>query len=87
MRRDNVTNNDNGTVSSIPVYTYVFDRERSIGPETDTFLGINMPMTVSTRGGSITYISLSDNIILDFQGSFAQKLMYQIVSAVRITHQ
>lgn len=45
VRRDNVTNHDNGTVSSIPIYTYVFDRERSVGPDTDTFLGINLPMT------------------------------------------
>ena len=47
VRRENVTSHDNGTISSIPIYTYVFDRENSIGPETDRFLGVNMPMTVS----------------------------------------
>ncbi|XP_072046295.1 scavenger receptor class B member 1-like isoform X2 [Amphiura filiformis] len=45
LRRDNISNNDNGTISSIPVYTYVFNREKSIGPDTDRFLGVNMPMT------------------------------------------
>ncbi|XP_072034521.1 scavenger receptor class B member 1-like isoform X2 [Amphiura filiformis] len=45
VKRANVTSNANGTISSIPVYTYVFDREKSVGDESDTFLSINMPMT------------------------------------------
>ena len=53
VRRDNVTAHGNGTISAIPVYTYTFDPENSVGPESDTFTAMNIPMTVSTCSKSI----------------------------------
>lgn len=40
--KKNVTFNPNDTVSYRQVDTYIFDRERSVGPESDTFLTLNV---------------------------------------------
>ncbi|XP_021340282.1 lysosome membrane protein 2-like isoform X2 [Mizuhopecten yessoensis] len=40
--KDNVTFNANGTVSYREPDTYVFDRSRSVGPESDTFTTVNI---------------------------------------------
>ncbi|XP_022085951.1 scavenger receptor class B member 1-like isoform X2 [Acanthaster planci] len=43
LPRENVTFNDNGTVTSTQPYSYVFDRSQSVGDENDTFTTANMP--------------------------------------------
>ncbi|XP_060084444.1 lysosome membrane protein 2-like [Ylistrum balloti] len=40
--KNNITFNANGTVSYREPYTYVFDRSRSVGPESDTFTTVNV---------------------------------------------
>lgn len=41
--KDNITWNRNNSVSFIPKTTYVFRRDLSIGPDTDTFRTVNLP--------------------------------------------
>lgn len=42
--RLNLTFYDNGTLSFYPKYLYYFDEEKSVGPETDSFIILNMPL-------------------------------------------
>ncbi|XP_070552516.1 platelet glycoprotein 4-like [Ptychodera flava] len=44
--KHNITFNDNGTVSYAPVTKYVFIPEMSIGPESDTYTGLNAPLVI-----------------------------------------
>lgn len=40
---------DNNTVEYIQPQLFVFDREASVGPDTDTFLTLNIPYIVSDQ--------------------------------------
>ena len=47
LEKTDITWHDNGTVSYRQIQSFVFDRESSAGPETDTFLTLNIPAFVS----------------------------------------
>ncbi|XP_071481249.1 scavenger receptor class B member 1-like [Diadema antillarum] len=42
--RLNLTFYDNGTLSHRPMYYYYFDEEKSVGPDTDSMMVLNMPL-------------------------------------------
>ncbi|XP_071510540.1 lysosome membrane protein 2-like [Diadema antillarum] len=42
--KTNITYHDNGTVSYMNLKSFVFDRDMSVGPESDTFVSINGPV-------------------------------------------
>lgn len=44
LDRDNITFNDNDTVSFLVRYRYFFDESRSVGPESDTITALNAPL-------------------------------------------
>ncbi|XP_071800107.1 scavenger receptor class B member 1-like [Asterias amurensis] len=43
MHRQNLTINSNNTISNKPVYSYFFEPEMSVGPESDSFMSVNVP--------------------------------------------
>ncbi|XP_077987922.1 scavenger receptor class B member 1-like isoform X2 [Glandiceps talaboti] len=68
MPRENVTWNDNYTVTYVQPQTYIFDRSLSVGDENDTFTTINIPL-----------VTLAD-MMKDMPG-IVQKLMEDIILA------
>ncbi|XP_012936704.1 lysosome membrane protein 2 [Aplysia californica] len=49
LHKEDIKWHQNGTVSYVQPQTYFFDREASVGPDTDTFLTINVPyITIAT---------------------------------------
>ncbi|XP_072170343.1 scavenger receptor class B member 1-like [Diadema setosum] len=49
LERNNITFHDNGTLSYYLQFRYFFDRERSVGPESDTIATLNVPLMATAH--------------------------------------
>jgi hypothetical protein len=48
-KKENISwNNDLGTITYREIRSFTFDRDKSAGPQSDTFTTVNLPMIVST---------------------------------------
>ena len=54
--KENVTQNDNFTITFLNHKSYVFDLELSVGPDTEKFASLNLPVFVSSKSNTISHL-------------------------------